>query len=94
MFITKGSIVKITCHDNSTWKGVFSRIYFVMGEKIETEILISEDREDFENNLFGAVVLRLSEIKTIEVISLCEDYKLEKPKRKWQPADALLREDE
>ena len=71
MFITKGSTIKATCYDNTTWEGVFARIDFVMDEKIETEILISEDQEDFENNLFGAVVLGLSEIKSIEVVKLC-----------------------
>jgi hypothetical protein len=94
MLITRGSTVKVTCHDNSIWEGVFSRIYFVTGEKTETEILISEDDDDFENNLFGSIILGLSEIKSIEIVKPCENYKLPKKKRKWQPKDALLREDE
>lgn len=60
-------------------------ISFCNNENFDIEIMLSENREDFENNQYGDVVLPLSCIKSIEVLKPCEKYKPPKLQRRWRP---------
>ncbi len=85
MLIPNGSRLKVTLDDDSILEGDLSMTSFFNNENFEAEIMLSENRKDFENNQYGDVILPLSCIKSIEVLSLRENYKLPKLQRRWKP---------
>ena len=85
MLITTGSRIKVTFNDDTTLEGELSMISFCNNENFDIEIMLSENREDFEKNQYGDVVLPLSCIKSIELLKPCEKYKPPKLQRRWIP---------
>lgn len=85
MLITTGSRIKVTLGDDTTLEGELSMISFCNNENFDIEIMLSENREDFENNQYGDVVLPISYIKSIELLKPCEKYKPPKLQRRWIP---------
>ena len=85
MLIPNGSRLKVTLDDDSILEGDLSMTSFLNNGNFDAEIMLSENREDFENNQYGDVILPLSYIKSIEVLSLRENYKPPKLQRRWKP---------
>lgn len=85
MLITTGSRVKVTLDDDTTLEGELSMINFCNNGNLDIEIMLSENREDFENNQYGDVLLQLSSIKSIDLLKPCEKYKPPKLQRRWIP---------
>lgn len=85
MLITTGSRVKVTLHDDTTLEGELSMISFKNNKNLDVEIMLSENREDFENSQYGDMVLPLSCIKSVDLLKPCEKYKPPKLQKRRKP---------